>query len=181
MKAPINYTVMPWMDAVVIGYIVPAAIAVILLYSVFEFFFKRRNMTMRRGTLAIITNTVWVLMINLCVFTLAYWQWAFLIAAVMSLLFLSVIRHELKVAHDDELGGRWGLFPALRAIRGEEFADLTVEEQLAYKEKVKPYRFRWYCFLPVTVLVPFCMVLLIDLLGFADYLFQVYYFPLPAI
>ena len=74
MKSPINYTVMPWMDSVVIGYIVPIAIAVILAYSIFAFFFRRHNMTMRRGSFALITNTVWTMMINLCVFCLAFWQ-----------------------------------------------------------------------------------------------------------
>ena len=181
MKSPINYTVMPWMDSVVIGYIVPIAIAIILAYSIFAFFFRRHNMTMRRGSFALITNTVWTLMINLCVFCLAFWQWAFLITTILSLLFVSVIRHELKTAYDDELGGRWGLFPAIRTIRGEAFADLSVEEQLAYKETVVPYQFHWYYFVPITVLVPFCTILCLDLLGVADYIFEVYYFPLPAI
>lgn len=181
MRAPINYTVMPWMDGVIIGYIVPFALAVLVAYSIFEFFFKRRNLTMRRGTLAMITNTIWALMLNLCVFSIAYWRWALIIAAVLSLLFISIIRHELKVAYDDELGGRRGLFPAIRTIRGEEFADLSVEEQMAYKKTVKPYRFYWYFFLPITVLLPFCAVLMLDLLGVGDYLFEVYYFPVPSI
>ncbi len=171
-----KYTILPWMDALSAGHIVPVVLALLAAYCIFEFFFKRHNITMRRGTLALITNTVWPLLLNLCFFTLLFWQWAFVLSIVMGGVFIAIMRNELKVAYQDELEGFRGLSPEIRHIRAEAFADLTIEEQMAYKKTVKPHKFFWWCWLPLVVVLPFLLVLLLEQLGVGDYLFQVVYF-----
>lgn len=168
-----KYTILPWMDGVCAGYIIFGAMALLICYSIFEFFFKRHNLSMRRGTLAIIGNTVWPFCLNICIYALIYWYWAIPASLALSLIFWVIIRGELKTAHEEELEGCWGLFPAIRKIRGEAFADLSIEEQLAYKAHVKPQKFYWWIYVPALVILPFCIILLLERLGIGDYLFFV--------
>ncbi len=175
-KEPLNYTILPWMDPLSVGKIIPTVVGILVAYCIFEFFFKKYNNSVRRGTLSLITNTVWPLTLNTCFFTVLYWQWAFPLSAVIGLIFISVIKHELKIAHEDELEGFRGLNPTIRQIRGEIFADLSIEEQMEYKKTVKPHKFYWWLFLPLVVIIPFLVVLLLEQFGLGDYLFQVVYF-----
>lgn len=176
MDQPINYAVLPWMDPMSAGRILPAVIGLLVLYSILEYFFKKHNTTMRRGTLALIRNTVWTLLLNLCIFTVAYWQWAFLLAAGMGALFIVILRHELKTAYQEELEGYRGLNPQIRAIRAELFSDLSIQEQLDYKKTVRPQKFYWWIWLPLVVILPFLCILLLEQLGVGDYLFEVVYY-----
>ena len=176
VKEEIKYAILPWMDQLTVGKILPPVIGLLVAYCVFEYFFKKWNYSMRRGTLSLITNTVWPLLLNTCIFAVAYWQWAFPLAAVMGLIFISVLRHELKVAHEDELEGYRGVNPEVRKLRAENFADLSIEEQMAYKQTVKPHKFYWWIFWPAVIVIPFLIILLLEQLGVGDYLFQVVYY-----
>ncbi len=176
VSEPLTYTILPWMDPLTVGKLLPPAIGLLVAYCIFEYFFKKWNRSVRRGTLSLITNTVWPILLNFCIFALLYWQWAFPVATVIGLIFISVLQHELKVAHEDELEGFRGLSPAIRTIRAEMFADLSIEEQMEYKKTVKPHPFHWWIFLPAVVIIPFLAILLLEQLGLGDYLFQVVYF-----
>lgn len=173
---PLKYTFFPWMDSMTVGRIVPALVAILVVYCIFEYFFRKYNNSVRKGTMAIVSNTVWPLLLNLCFFTIAYWQWALAFSIICGVFFIIVLRHELKIAYQDELEGYRGLNPTIRGIRAEIFADLSVEEQMEFKKTVKPQKFYWYIWLPLIVGIPFLITLLLEQLGVGDYLFQVVYF-----
>lgn len=173
----LEYAILPWYDQVSAGYILAAAGSLLIAYCLFEAIFKRFNKSMRRGTLALIGNTVWPLMINIGIFSVAYWQWALPLTAAVGILFLFVIRHELKEAYTEEKEGYRGLNPLFREVRAEIFADLSIEEQMAYKEQVQPHKFYWWIWLPLMIAIPFLVMLLAEALGVGDYLFQVVYYP----
>jgi hypothetical protein len=171
-----KYTILPWLNPLSASHIVFVVLGLLILYNIAERIFKRHNITMRRGTLALISNTVWPVLLNICFFTLIFWRWAFVLSLVMGVVFICIMHNDLKVAHQDELEGYRGLSPAIRSIRAEAFADLSIEEQMAYKKTVKPHKFYWWIWLPLVVVVPFLIVLLLEQLGVGDYLFQVVYF-----
>lgn len=173
----LEYAILPWYDQVSAGYILAAAGGLLIAYCLFEAIFKRFNKSMRRGTLVLIGNTVWPLLINIGIFSVAYWQWALPLAAAVGILFLFVIRHELKEAYTEEKEGYRGLNPLIREVRAEIFADLSIEEQMAYKEQVQPHKFYWWIWLPLMIAIPFLVMLLAEALGVGDYLFQVVYYP----
>ena len=173
----LTYAILPWYNQISAGYIVSAAGVALIAYCLFEAIFKRYNKSMRRGTLALIGNTIWPLLVNIGIFSVAYWQWALPLAAVVGILFLFIIRHELKEAYTEEKEGYRGLNPLIREVRAEIFADLSIEEQMAYKEQVKPQKFYWWIWLPLVVAIPFLVMLLAEACGVGDYLFQVVYYP----
>ena len=172
----LKYAILPWMDQLTAGRIVPPIIGILVAYCIFERIFKKFNYSMRRGTLSLITNTVWPILINTCIFTIAYWQWAAPISAAIGLIFVSVLFHELKIAYEDELEGFRGVNKEMRKLRAENFADLPIEEQMAYKKTVKPHKFYWWIFWPAVVIIPLLIVLLLEQLGVGNYLFQVVYY-----
>lgn len=171
-----KYTMLPWMNPLSAGKIVIGAAAVLLFYNIFEYFLKKNNFSMSRGTLALISNTAWPLCLNFCAFTLFYWYWALPISMGISLLFVIIIRGELKTTREQELEGARGLNPHIRTLRSEAFADLSIEEQMEFKKNYRPHQFYWWLFLPLTIVLPFLAVLLLEQLGAGDYLFSIVYF-----
>lgn len=169
----IKYSVLPWRNALSAGHILLATAFVLIAYSIAEAIWKRHNLVMRRGTLAIIGNTVWALCLNTGVYTVAFWYWAAPLAIGVAAIFFAIIRGELKTALEEEREGAVGTFAALRQIRAEEFADLSPEEQMAYKARVKPTRFWWWLWFPAVVALPFLLILLLEACGTGDYLFRV--------
>ena len=172
----IKYTMLPWMSNLSAGYIVSAALALLFGWMLFEKLFKSRNITMRRGTLAIISNTVWPLLLNVCVFALAFWYWAIPLSIGVAVIFVVIIRGELKTAREEEMEGAWGLFPAIRQIRAEAFQDLSIPEQMAYKARVKHQKVLWPLWAACIIILPFLLILLLEQLGVGDYLFSIHYF-----
>lgn len=176
IKTISEYTVLPWINAVAAGRILSVAAIALVLYCIAEKIFKYFNNTMRRGTLSLISNTVWPILINIGVFSVAFWQWALPLATAVGILFIPIIRHELKTAHTDELEGFVGLNEAIRKVRAEAFADLSIEDQMEYKKTVKPHKFYWWLFVPFVVILPFLIVLLLEQLGVGDYVFETVWF-----
>ncbi len=176
MDKKIEYTMLPWWDVMSAGYAVPVVLILLVLWAITAGLMKRFNSSIRRGVFAIIDGTVWPLLLNTVVFLVAFWNWAFPVAAGISLIFESVIRNELKRSLEDERVGMLGMNPTIKLLRGEAYNDLSVEEQLAYKEKVQPIRFTWWIHLLATVVLPFLLMLLLEQLGLGNYLFKVYYY-----
>lgn len=168
-----KFTILPWLDAAAGGRIITAAVLFPVGYQIFETIFRRVNETMRRGTLAIIGNTVWPFFINICLYALFYWYWALPLSALFTLIFFAVIRGELKAAYEDERLGGWGVSPEIRKLRADAFGELPLEEQMAYKEEVRPQRFFWQLYFPALIILPFLVILLLSRLGVGDYLFTV--------
>lgn len=172
----LQYAILPWMEQISAGKILWVAALSLIAYCIFEAIFKRFNKSMRRGTLSLIGNTIWPLLINLGIFTVAYWQWALPLTIIVGVMFVFIMRHELKEAHTDELEGYRGLNPLIREVRAEIFNELSIEEQLEFKKTVKPHKFYWWIFLPAVVIIPFLLILLAEALGVGDYLFKVVYY-----
>lgn len=172
----LEYAILPWFDQISAGRIVSVLVMLLIGYCLFEAVFKKFNCSMRRGTLSLIGNTIWPVLINAGIFTLAYWQWAFPLAIIVGGLFIIIMRYELKESYQDELEGYRGLNKEIRKLRAEAFADLSIEEQKEFKQKVKPQKFYWWIFWPAVVILPFLLVLLLEQLGAGDYLFKVVYY-----
>ena len=172
-----NYTVLPWMNNLSAGYIASCCVAGLFIWIFAENLLRKYNQTMRRGTLAIISNTVWPLLLNTCAFTLVFWYYALPFAVGCTAVFALIIRNELKTAREEELEGGIGLSKELRELRSEAFADLSIEEQKDYKANVKRQKCIWWLWAPLMIVLPFLAVLVLEKLGVGDYLFKVYYFP----
>ena len=171
-----KYTVLPWMSNLSAGYIVIYCVAGLFLWMLLEKILVKQNTTMRRGTLTIISNTLWPLLLNTCAYALAYWYYAIPLSIGCAVVFCIIIRGELKSAREEELEGAVGLSKAIREIRSEAFADLPVEEQMAYKAQVKHQKCIWWLWAPCILILPFLAILLLEQLGIGDYLFFVHYF-----
>ncbi len=172
-------TYLPWMNVLSAGKIIPPVIAILIAWCIFAALMKKYNSSIRRGHFAVVDNTLWALLLNTMIFTVSFWQWSFPVAIGIGAIFIWVIKNEQKRAWEDERIGMRGMNAEMKRLRGEAFNDLSIEEQMAYKEKVKPYSFRWWIFLPAVVLLPFLLMLLLEALGVGDYLFRVVYFELP--
>lgn len=171
-----KYTVLPWMNALSAGRILIGIAFLLIGWCILEYFLKNYSRTLRRGTLAIMSNTAWALCLNAAICTVAFWRWALILSLAISLLFLVIIRGELKTAREEELEGARGVNPTIRQIRSELFADLSIEEQLAFKKAYQPVRLWWWLWLPLMIAIPFLAVLLLEQLGAGDYLFNIVYF-----
>ena len=156
--------------------VIPVVGSLLIAWCIFSFFFKKFNSTVRKGTFSIIDNTVWALLLNTVLFTLLFWNVAFPFALGVGGVFIAVIRNDLKRAFEEERIGMFGMNEEMRLLGGEAYNDLSIEEQLAYKEKVKPYKFDWWAFLLLVVVLPFLIMLLLEQLGLGDYLFETLYF-----
>lgn len=176
MGNKIEYTMLPWWDVMSAGRSVPVVALLLVAWAVIAALFKRYNTTLRRGHFSMVDNTVWPMLLNTIVYLVAFWYWGLPVAVGIALIFESVIRNDLKRALEDERQGMFGMNPTVKILRGEAFNDLSVEEQMAYKERVIPVRFYpWLHFLAVVIL-PFLAVLLLEQLGLGNYLFRVYYY-----
>ena len=164
-------TLLPWMDTASAGHILTVTILFPVFYQIFEYIFRRYNLTMRRGTLAIIGNTVWPFFLNICFYALFYWYWALPLSVAFTLVFFAVIRGELKAAYEDERLGGWGVSKEIRKLRADAFGALSLEEQMAYKEDVRPQKFLWQLYFPALIVIPFLIVMLLSCLGVGEYLF----------
>ena len=171
-----KYTILPWMNAVSAGKILIGIAAALIGWCILEYFLKRFSLSLRRGTLAIMSNTAWALCLNTALFTVAFWKWALALTFGIALLFWFIIRGELKTAAEQELEGARGVNPEIRKVRSEQFADLSIEEQLAFKKAYRPMKFLWWIWVPLMILLPFLLVLLFEKCGAGDYLFSVVYF-----
>ena len=169
-------TYLPWLDVFSAGQILPVLGGLLIGWCILAALFKKFNSSVRRGHFAAVDNTVWPLLLNAIIFTVSFWQWAFPVALGIGGIFLWVIRNEQKRALEDERIGMFGMNEEMKRLRGEAYNDLSIEEQLAYKEKVKPYKFIWWIWLPLVVLLPFLLMLVLGACGVGDYLFRVVYF-----
>ena len=171
-----KYTVLPWMNALSAGKILIGIAFLLIGWCILEHFIKKYWLDLRRGHLALMSNTAWVFCLNTAICTVAYWRWALILSLAVGLLFWFIIRGELKTAAEQEADGARGVNPQIRQIRSELFADLPIEEQLAFKKSYRPVGFWWWLWLPLMIAIPFLAVLLLEQLGAGDYLFSVVYF-----
>lgn len=171
-----KYTVLPWMNAISAGKILVGIAFLLIAWCILEYFIKKWSMNLRRGHLAIMSNTAWALCLNGAICTVAFWRWALILSLAVGILFWIIIRGELKTAREEELEGARGVRPELKEIRSELFADLPIEEQLAFKKNYKPVKLWWWLWLPLMIAIPFLAILLLEQLGAGDYLFHIVYF-----
>ncbi len=176
MGNKLEYTMLPWWDVMSAGRAVPVVLFLLVAWCLFAGLMKRYNSTLRRGHFSLLDNTMWPLLVNTVLYLVAFWYWAVPVAAGLGLIFESVIRNDLKRSLEDERQGMFGMNPHIKQLRGEAFNDLSVEEQMAYKEKVTPIAFSWWIHLLIVTVVPFLIVLLLEQLGLGNYLFRVYYY-----
>lgn len=171
-----KYTILPWMNAVSAGKILVGIAFALILWCILEYFLKRFSLSLRRGTLAILSNSAWALCLNAAICTVAFWRWALLLSLAIAILFLVIIRGEFRTARDEEMDGARGVNAEIRQIRSEQFSDLSIEEQMEFKKNYRPQKFWWWLWLPLMIAIPFLFVLLLEQIGVGDYLFHVVYF-----
>lgn len=170
-----DYTLLPWEFPLKSSYAMVAAIALLLVYLIISGIISRRSISIRRGQIAIVNAYTVTIIANTLLYLLLYWYWALPLSLILTLLFLKITRDEIKMGHIDELNGMWGLNREMRIIRGEQFSDMTIEQQAEYKQKIVLPKFNVWIFLLVAMLAPVVITALVNLLG-GHYLF----FPIPT-
>lgn len=156
-------TLLPFFNAVTAAKIFGVLIASVILVYIVRAFVYKKSLTFRRAPTAEVFYTIIASLMNCVVYMFFYWYIAVFVSLAVSLAFMKAIQMEVKEANEDERIGVWGLNEDIRTIRGELFNDMSIEEQLEYRNNVKEYKFRWYRFLLITV-------------GFALLLMSVFYF-----
>lgn len=104
----------------------------------------------------------YALAVNTALFSLFYWYVALSVGFCFALAFGCAVRGQQTKIYYDEKNGKWGLSPALREVRGELFSDLSVEEQLATKQRVDAAfrKLNLWIYFAATLVLPFAVMLI---------------------
>lgn len=169
MNTVIDWTYLPWEEQATAGKVCWVCFLIGVLFVLITQIIRRTVLgydihqapfvTLEMGTLAILINTA--------MFSLLFWYAAIAASLFISFLLLLAGRGIQKNAYFEEKEGRWGLHPAIRKVRGELFADTTVEEQLAYKQNIDATfrKIRPLPFFIITVCIPFLVMLILRACG----------------
>ncbi len=174
MQGVIDWTYLPWEQQGLAGNICWLCLLAGVLFGVITQLIRRTSLgyDLHGAPFLTMEGAGYALLLNTAIYALFFWYVAWAVSLFFSWLFYVSVRGIQGRIYYEEKDGRWGLYPPLRQIRGEMFSDLSVEEQLQYKQEVDR-RFRkvnplWY--FPLTVLLPFGIILLLRLVGL-PYLF----------
>ncbi len=169
-----EWSVLPWIFFGWIAYLIGAALAVGLLYTLITAIISHTPLgyNIHRQTLLRYHAYVYGLCVNTTIFALFYWYIAIPLSFLFSLVFFNSALALQKIALQEEKNGMWGLCKPLRIIRGELFSDMSPDQQIEAKKTVeKAYRpLNPYIYFTLTVAVPFAIVVFMYLCG-ANYLF----------
>ena len=174
MNAVIDWTYLPWEQQDTAGKICWACLLVGVFVLLTTQIIRRSSLgyDIHEAPFVSLECTLLALAINVAIYALFFWYVAAVISTGFSLAFYWSARGMQNKIYYEEKDCKWGLCPQLRNIRGEMFSDLSVEEQLDYKKTVdasfKKLNPLWY--FPLTVLLPFGIILLLMLCGL-DYTF----------
>lgn len=174
MEEGIKWTYLPWMTQSTAGDICWVVVVVGAVFILVTQCIRRTKSgyDLHEAPFVTMECTVLALLVNTAMFALFFWYAALAASLFFSLMFYLSARGMQKKIYFEEKDGRWGLHPPLRQVRGELFSDLPIEEQLEYKKKIdatfKKVQPWWY--FPLTIAVPFAVVLIMRLCGF-DYIF----------
>ena len=169
MNNVIEWTYLPWDVQSFAGKVCWPCVVIGVLFVLVTQIIRRSSLgyDLHHAPFLSMEVTVLALVINTAVYGLFFWYIALCVSPFFSVIFFVSARGIQNKIYHEEKEGRWGLHPPLREIRGEMFSDLSIEEQLEHKAKVdKTFRKLsplWY--FPLTILVPFAIILLLKLCG----------------
>ncbi len=169
MNRVIDWTYLPWDEQDLAGTVCWTCLVLGVIFVLVTQIIRRTNLgyNIHQAPFVSLEMASLAVALNTAVFALFFWYAALAVSLFFSFLFYISGRGIQKNVYFEEKEGRWGLFPPLRKVRGELFADTSVEEQLEWKQKVDA-TFRkinplW--FFPLTVLLPFAVMLILKLCG----------------
>lgn len=169
MNNAIEWTYLPWDVQGLAGKICWPCVVVGVLFVLITQIIRRTPLgyDIHHAPFLSLEVTGLTLVINTAVYSLFFWYVALPVSVFFSVLFFLAARGIQKHIYFEEKDGCWGLYPPLRQVRGEMFADLPVEEQLEQKQKVDATfrRLNPLWFFPLSVLLPFAVILLLKLCG----------------
>ena len=174
MEEGIKWTYLPWMTQSTAGDICWVVVVVGVVFILMTQCIRRTKAgyDLHEAPFVTMECMVIALLVNTAMFALFFWYAALPASIFFSFLFYLSARGIQKKIYYEEKDGRWGLHPPLRHIRGVVCSDLPVEAQLEDKKKVdvtdKNVNPLWY--FPLTVIVPFAVVLIMWLCGL-NYIF----------
>lgn len=169
MNKVIDWTYLPWDEQGTAGTVCGICLIIGVIFILVTQIIRRTNLgyNIHQAPFVSMEMAVLSLILNTAVFALFFWYAAIGISLVFSFAFYISGRGIQKNIYFEEKEGRWGLFPPLRKVRGELFADTSLEEQLEWKRKVdasfKKIHPLW--FFPLTTVLPFIIILILQALG----------------
>ncbi len=154
----LKYTILPFFDSITATKLFFVVGVLILLYCAVYAAVTRTAKNLHRAPTVVGFAYVGASLCNILMTTMFYWYWALPLCVMFTLVFMFPTASEVKSANTDERVGVWGFNKELCRIRGEIFNDMSIEEQISYRESVKEYRFNRPLFVAVTLLVPVIFV-----------------------
>ena len=169
-----DYTLLPFLDVITAAKLFLFFAALILLTAVIRKIVFKRSLSLHKAHASIAFSLVTASLANMLFTTFLYWYWALPLSIAISVIYAFTTAGDVKDANSEERIGVWGLNEDIRRVRGEIFNDMTVEEQIAYRGKVKETRFSKTLFIIISLAAAAVIVLLFNALDIG-YLFS----PVP--
>lgn len=153
-----EYTSLPFYNNFTAAKIFAVVAVLIIAFLIIKAVISKNSLTLHRAPFSVCTAYINIALINIIFCTFMYWYWALPLSLALTLIYMHTTYMEVKDANSEERSGVWGLNKDIRRIRGELFNDLPIEEQLAYREKVKDYKFSRIVFVVVAMLIPLAFI-----------------------
>lgn len=169
----LSHTLLPFYDALTATRFFFIFFILIILCSALRAVVFRRSMTLHRAPTAVVFSYIGASLANMLLCSVFYWYWALPLCIIITAVFAYSASTDVKEANNEERMGIWGLNKDIRRIRGELFNDMTVEEQLKYRQSVKEYKFHVLPFFAVTLLAAALFAAVCKLSGLGYLLFPV--------
>lgn len=150
--------ILPFDNALIAAKIFFTVLALLIVYTIVRAVVYSRSLTLHKAPAAVVCAFIGASLANILICIFFNWTFALLLCIVITVIFMLTARSEINDANSEERMGIWGLNKDIRRIRSELFNDMTVEEQLEYRKKVKEYKFNMPLFFAAAIAVPILFV-----------------------
>lgn len=169
-----EYTILPFFEVLTAAKLFTFFAILVIVAAFIRFIVFKNALTLRKAPTSIIFAYITASIANVLLTTFLYWYWALPLCLVISLIYAYATAAEVRDANAEERMGVWGLNKDIRRIRGELFNDMSQQEQIAYRNKVRETKFSKLVFIAVTMAVAL-IAIFIFYIADLNYLF----FPIP--
>ena len=154
-----DYTLLPFLKTATTAKLVIATFLIFVCVVAIRKNVFGTSLTLHKAPATIFFAYITAGCANIILTTFMYWYWALPICLGISLIFAFTTERDVKAAISEERIGKWGLNKEIRRIRGELFNEMSIEQQIEYREKIKDVRFSKLLFTTVTMAVPVIAIL----------------------
>ena len=144
---------LPFKNALTAAKLFFAVFFLLIVYAIVRAVVYRRSLTLHKAPTAVVFSYIASSLANILVCIFFSWFLALPLCIILTLIFMFTTKSEVNDANAEERSGVWGLNSDIRRIRGELFSDMTVQEQIDYRNSVKEYNFNMWLFGIVSIAV----------------------------